>query len=176
MLTKLSRRSFVSSVALIAGAAAASARAQFGGRQRDRGDGSGPRSSRFGNANPSTATKPQVDLAVAIERELLSLRIDLKLTADQTPLFDSFERQVRNAADAERLRLRHFSAFRVDDAGSVTALTVQSTMADDDAQRAEATRQALERVKTLYAALDPAQQKHFDQRILQAIREPLGTS
>ena len=175
MRTKLSRRSFVSSVALIAGAAAASARAQFGGRQRDRGDASG-RSSRFGNANPSAAAKPQVDPAGAIERELPSLRIDLKLTADQAPLFDSFERQVRNAADAERLRLRHFSAFRVDDAGSVTALTVQSTMADDDAQRADATRQALERVKALYAALDPAQQKHFDQRILQAIREPLGTS
>ena len=67
------------------------ASAQYGGRQRDRGD-TGACASRQGGDNARATTQLLLDPAVAIERELPSLRIDLKLTTDQTPLFDSFER------------------------------------------------------------------------------------
>jgi len=120
--------------------------------------------------------QPLLDPVVAIEHELPSLRIDLKLTADQTPLFDSFERQVRNAAEAGRLRARHLSAFRLDDAAATTADAVLSTIADDDGRRAEAARSALEKMTGLYAALTADQRTQFDRRIMQALREPLGNS
>lgn len=92
------------------------------------------------------------------------------------PLFDSFERQVRDAAEAERMRARHVSAYRVDDSSTVTADTVLHAIAEDDTQRADAARLALERMTALYAALTPDQQKQFDRRIIQSIREPLGRS
>jgi hypothetical protein len=173
---KHSRRSFMSIAALFASAVAASAHAQYGGRSRDRGDSGSMRSSRSGDANPRAATQPLLDPVAAVEHELPSLRIDLKLTAEQSPLFDSFERQVRNAAEAGRLRARHLSAFRIDDGSTVTANAVLGTIADDDTQRADAGRLALERMTALYAALTPDQRTQFDRRIIQSLREPLGTS
>ena len=134
------------------------------------------RSQRFGDSSERAASRPPVDPLAAIERELPSLRIDLKLSVDQAPLFDSFERQVRNAAEAGRLAIRHVSAFRSDDGSSIAAETVVGTIADDDTQRADAARLALERMSALYAALTPEQRKQFDRRILQALREPLGNS
>jgi Spy/CpxP family protein refolding chaperone len=53
---------------------------------------------------------------------------------------------------------------------------VLSTIADDDTQRADATRLALERMSALYAVLTPDQRKQFDRRIIQSLREPLGNS
>ena len=108
------------------------------------------------------AAPPLLDPVVAIERELPSLRIDLKLTADQTPLFDSFERQVRNTAEAGRVRNRHLSAFRVDEGSTVTADAVLGTIADDDTQRADATR--------LDARADECPLRRIDVRPAEAIR------
>ena len=166
----------MSFAALFGSAAVSIAHAQFGGRQRDRSDTGSMRSSRSGDTNSRATTQPLLDPIAAIERELPSLRIDLKLTSDQAPLFDSFERQVRNAAEAERLRTRHVSAFRVDDGSSVNANMALGTIADDDTQRADAAKLALERMTGLYAALTPDQQKQFDRRFVQALREPLGSS
>lgn len=163
-------------MALFASAVAGRAHAQYGGKSRDRGDKGPMGSAAPGDGNQRAATQPLFDPIAAIERELLSLRIDLNLTAPQVPLFDSFERQVRNAAEAERLRARHLSAYRVDGSSTVTADTVLRTIAEDDAQRADAARLALERLAALYAALAPDQQKQFDRRIIQSIREPLGRS
>jgi hypothetical protein len=163
--------------ALVASALAASAKAQYGGRPRDRSDSGAARSTRPGDASgPRAAVPPLVDPVIAIERELPSLRIDLKLTADQTSLFDSFERQVRNAAEAGRVRNRHLSAFRVDEGSTVTADVVLSTISGDDAERAEATRMALEKMTALYGVLTSDQRKQFDRRIIQSLREPLGNS
>lgn len=172
----MQRRTFTSIAALLLSAVASRAGAQYGGRQRDRGDTGSQRSSRQGSDNPRAAVQSPLDPAAAIERELPSLRIDLKLTGDQAPLFDSFERQVRNAAEAGRLRARHLSSFRLDDGAAVTADTVLSTFANDDSQRADAARLALERMTALYAALTPDQRNQFDRRIIQALREPLGSS
>jgi hypothetical protein len=172
---KRSRRSFLSMVALFASAIAASAHAQYGGRPRERGDTGSMRSARPDDASTRGTTQPLFDPVAAVERELPSLRMDLKLTADQAPLFDSFERQVRNAAEAERLRARHLSAFRTGDASTVTAEFVIKAIADDDSERADAARLARERMTALYAALTPDQRKQFDRRIIQSLREPLGS-
>jgi hypothetical protein len=171
-----SRRSFVSIAALLGSTVAASVYAQYGGRPRGGGDAGAMRPARPGDDDLRGAAPPLVDPLAAIERELPSLRIDLKLNGDQAPLFDSFERQVRNAADAGRMRARHLSAFRVGDTSSVTADAVLGTIADDDTQRADAARLALERMTALYAALTPDQRKQFDRRIIQSLREPLGSS
>lgn len=132
---------------------------------------------RSSRAATGGAVKPRlVDPIVAVERELPPLRIDLKLTADQELLFDSFERQLRNAAENGRLRDGHVLAFRSDDGSTVTADVVLGTLASDDAQRADAMRLADERMKALYAILTQEQRKQFDQRLVQSLRDPLGTS
>jgi hypothetical protein len=173
---KQSRRSFISITAVFASAVAAGAHAQYGGRSHDRSDTGSIRAPRSGDANPRSSTQPLFDPVAAIERELPSLRIDLKLTADQAPLFDSFERQVRAAAETGRVRARHLSAFRVDEGGTVTADTVFGTIAEDDSERADTTRLAVERMTALYGALTPEQRKYFDRRIIQSLREPLGST
>lgn len=172
---KHSRRSFISVAALFATALSGAAHAQYGGRSHERSDAGSTRAFRRGDAN-SRSTTQSADPAAALERELPSLRIDLKLTADQGPLFDSFEREVRNAAEAGRLRARHLAAFRIDETGTATADSVLGTIVGDDSRRAEATRLALERMTALYAALTPDQRAQFDRRVLQSLREPLGTS
>ncbi len=176
MSMKHSRRSFISIAALSAAMLPGAARAQYGGRPRERTDGGSTRSMRSGEANSRAGPPPLADPAAALERELPSLRIDLKLAADQAPLFDSFEREVRNAAEAGRVRARHVRAFRAEDTASATAEIVLGTIVGDDSARADATRLALERMTALYAALTPEQRKQFDRRVMQSLREPLGTS
>ncbi len=172
------RRLFVATAVLLAIAAATAADAQMGGmgRPRSRGDDGSSKSSRQGDPGARNAAQSMFDPITAIERELPSLRADLKLTAEQAPLFDSFEREVRNAAAAGRAATRHLSAFRTDDGSTVRAETVFGTIADDDTDRAESSRLALERMTALYGDLTPEQRKQFDRRIIQSLREPLGTT
>ena len=151
------------------------ANAQFAGRQHDRADASSPRSAGRSDATARAAEAP-LDAVAAIEHELPSLRVDLRLTADQAPSFNSFEREIRDAAEAGRRRSQHLVAFRVDDGSTVRADLVLETIADDDSQRADATRLALNRMTMLYAALTPEQRAQFDGRIIQSLREPLGGS
>jgi LTXXQ motif family protein len=169
-----SRRGFVGLAALASVVAMPDAVAQFGGRSRDRG-GSG-RASHGDDAASRHGAAPVMDPGEAVERELPSLRIDLKLTPEQTPLFDSYEREVRLAANAERMRARHVAAFRVDDGSTIKAAAVLTTIADDDTGRADAARLAVERMQALYAVLTPGQQRQFDERTIQSLRDPLGTS
>jgi hypothetical protein len=160
--------------AVFASAVAAGAHAQLTGRPRDRSDAGSTRSPRSGDANPRGPTQPLFDPVAAIERELPSLRIDLKLTADQTPLFDSFERQVRVAAEAGRMRARHLSAFRVDE-GIHTADTVPRRLPTTTGacQRGTPRSRADD---ALYGSLSPEQRKYFDRRIIQSLRDPLGST
>ena len=169
-----SRRSFVAIAALAGVAAAPGAVAQLGGRSRER-SGAG-RSARSDEGIPRRAAPPSVEPAEAIERELPSLRIDLKLTTIQAPYFDSYENQVRLAATAARMRLRHIDAYRNDDGSSVKAAALLRTIADDDADRADADRVAVERLDALYAVLTPDQQQQLDARTIKALRDPLETT
>jgi len=89
------------------------------------------------------------------------------------PLFDSFE-QVRRAAEAERLRAGHMSAFRFDDGSSVPAKAVLGAIASDDSERADSARLAFEKMMALYALFTADQRTRFDQRIIQALRDSLG--
>lgn len=113
---------------------------------------------------------------ISIEREMTSLRIDLKLTPEQTALFDGFDREVRNAARAFRERTRELSGFRLDDGSTVAATSIIATIADGDTRRAEAMRQAAAKLDALQGALTPEQRKQLDRRVVQALREPLGNS
>ena len=169
---KFGRRYFTIVSAIALASSANRAFAQFGGRQRN-GE---PRSRMQGEQNGRTPPPALNDPMIAIDRELPSLRVDLNLSPDQAALFDSFAREVRDAADVARTRPRRLSALRSDDVNATKAAMLLGTIADDDAQRAEATRQALETAKALLGALTPEQQRQFDRRIAQSLREPLGTS
>jgi hypothetical protein len=172
-----SRRAFVALAALASVGVTPRATAQFGGgRSRERGGSPSSRGSHNEDATPRRASPPSIDPAEAIERELPSLRIDLKLTPEQASYFDSYERQVRLAASAGRIRARHVDAYRNDDGSSVKATALLRTIADDDADRADADRVAIERLDALYAVLTPDQQKQFDARTIQALHEPLGNT
>jgi len=167
------RRRLLSSIAAAAATVASTAPAQWGGRGRSHGESGSPRPGPSGE--PGSCVAPALaDPLEGVERELPSLRIDLKLTAEQMPLFDSFERQVRNAAEAARVRARHVAAYRADHGSAITAKTIVGTLADDDDQRAEAARQSLARLTALYDTLSPEQRTQFDRRIIQALRDPLG--
>ena len=169
---KLSRRSFASLATLSACTVAATAVAPYAPHVRQRGDSESQRPAR------SDASRSPVlfDPIAAVEHELPSMRADLKLTADQTPLFDSFERQIREAAEAGRSRDRHLATYRSGEPAALTADAVIGAFVADDARRADAARLALERMTALYGALTPEQQKQFDKRIVESLREPLGTS
>lgn len=168
---KQSRRSFVSMAALVAGSTAVHAYAQLGGHEH-----ASTHAAHAIDADPRIGAQALVDPVVAIERALPALRGDLALSAEQTPLFDRFEHEIRAAAEDGRIRGRHLSALRADSGNSMKAEKVLGTIAADDTRRADASRQALARMKTLRAALRVDQQRRFDQRIVQSLREPLGTS
>jgi predicted secreted Zn-dependent protease len=167
---KRSRRSFVSIAVVVGSATAVQSLAQPAGRA------SAATRSLHADAEQRLGTQALVDPMVAIERQLPSLRADLALTGVQTPLFDRFEHEVRAAAEDGRIRGRHLATLRSDDGGAITADKVLGTIAADDMQCAGASRQVLQRMNTLRAALTAAQQKRFDQRVVQSLREPLGTS
>lgn len=153
------------------------AQAQYGGKQRG---GVGGEPSKKGAARSETATKPTTvaptDPMVAIEREMASLRVDLKLTAEQTGLFDSCYREVRNAARASTERTRQLSGFRLDDGSTVAATSIIATSADADTVRASSMREVGAKLDALIVALTPEQRKQLDQRVVEAMRDPLGNS
>ena len=81
---------------------------------------------------------------------------------------------MRDAAEAARERSRHIAGLRHDDGSAPNAAAIFHTIADDDAERAQASQRAVEGMNALYAALDADQRKQFDRRIAQAIRDPLA--
>lgn len=169
----------VNIVALCTPLLAFDAAAQVGGGGRGRGGSEGgPRQNKppaeRTDAKPTVA--PVTDPMVAIERELPSLRIDLKLEREQGVLFDGFQRFVRDAADASRQRVRQLLSFKFDDGSTVGAGSIVSTIAEADIARGEAMRGVTEKMDALYNALNADQRRMFDRRIKQSQREPLGNS
>lgn len=156
--------------------------AQYGGRQRGGGmggpggEGGARQPRRPDQNNPANGAQAISDPMAPIERELPSLRIDLRLSADQSPLFDAFERKVRDATAAMRNRQRQLSAFRLDDGSTVSAASIVGTIAGVDTERAEAMRGVNEKMDALYGSFNADQRKLFDRRIMQSQREPLGLS
>lgn len=125
---------------------------------------------------PEPRAAPQAqDPIIAVERELPSLAIDLRLTPEQAGLWAKFLRETRDVAQLSRMRAkRYFSSPDTLKAAAPSAMELFSDMADDDRQRADAMTDLLISLKTLFASLDYNQRALFNRRILQAQREPLG--
>lgn len=150
-----------------------------GGRQRGGMEkGSASRSTTDRNAAAHGAAA--VDPIAAINRELPSLKVDMKITPEQLALWDAFSASVREANNVAVNRAKRDAMARPrDDAKpDVTeappALVMIAALADDDAQRAEAMRTVKSKVAALVDVLTLEQRRMFDRRIALAQREPLG--
>jgi hypothetical protein len=110
----------------------------------------------------------------ALERELPSLKTDLKLNDDQLNAWAVFERDVRDVAEMDRSRRKHLMALREAGERPPTAITVITTLAEEDRNRADATADLKRHLETLYARLDESQRRTLDKRVVLSQTEPLG--
>ncbi len=147
--------------------------AQFGGGQgRTRSSERGTRAA----DHPATRAQMPADPIFALERELPSLGVDLKLTGEQAILWDSFVRSARDTAEISRARMRQLAALRSEQAKAVTALALIGAATDTDLRRADAMKTLLANLTALYQTLSPQQKSLLDRRFVQAQTDPLGTS
>jgi|GEM_PF-3950171 len=165
-------RANVSSFFLIGFALAClAAEAQMGGGQR-RSRLEGRPAQERPESGPQAARA--MDPVFALERELPSLRADLKLDEGQGKLWGPFERSLRDAAELTRQRTRRLMTPRPADAPVPNALGVVEALAGEERLRADAMAEAASRLKALYVGLAPAQRSLFDRRVLLSQSEPLG--
>jgi hypothetical protein len=147
------------------------AHAQF--RNRERGaltrDDS-PRSRERPAASPGAVGS---DPYSSLEREIISLKVDLKLRPDQAEAWAAFERDVRAAAEVNRTERRRIIGLR-DANPPPSAATLLGGLANDAREEAEASAALREHLKALYGKLDPAQKAMLDRRVVQSQTEPLG--
>jgi hypothetical protein len=122
-----------------------------------------------------------VDPIAAIQRELPSLKADLKLSAEQSALWDSFAASVRQVGNIIQTRARREAMARprgdapaAEPTDYPPAVTFIASLADEDVQRGDAMREMKGRVATLAESLTAEQRKMFDRRIAQSQREALG--
>jgi hypothetical protein len=109
----------------------------------------------------------------SLERELISLKADLKLRADQAEAWAAFERDVRAAAETNRTQRRRILGLREANPPA-TASSLLGSLADDAQQEAQATAALREHLHALYGKLDAAQRAMLDRRVVQSQTEPLG--
>ena len=109
----------------------------------------------------------------ALERELPSLKVDLRLTAGQVSAWSAFERDVREVAEMDRAKRRRLMALR-DSSDQPSAVALVSRLADDDRNKADATADLRRHLEAFYSMLDDAQKKMLDRRLLLSQTEPLG--
>ncbi|HUL96250.1 MAG TPA: Spy/CpxP family protein refolding chaperone [Usitatibacter sp.] len=159
--------------ACVALAFAASACAQGYGRH-----GGGSRDSPSSRERDADKDKPAhatpEDPFSSLARELPSLRIDLGLTTPQVEAWNPFERDVRDLAEMATARRRHLMALRESGENPPSALTVVSSIVEDDRLRAEASRDLKSHLAALYESLTDGQKRMFDKRVVQSQTEPLG--
>ncbi len=132
-----------------------------------------PGSPRDSNERRPAAAQPPSDPIAAIERELPSLKVDLKLTAEQVPAWSTFERDVRDVAEMGRAQRRHVMALG-GKSEAPSALTLVQAVAEDDRMRAEAMAELRSHLQTLYAAFTDDQRRLLDRRMAQSQTDPLG--
>ena len=141
--------------------------------RRDRGGS--PREQQKDRDTPkSTAASVAQEPFAALERELPSLKVDLKLTADQVNSWSVFERDVRDLAEMDRARRRHLMSLREEGAKAPTAVAMVATLVEEDRLKAEATGELKAHLDALYARLDDAQRSMLDRRVVLSQTEPLG--
>jgi hypothetical protein len=156
-----------------------------GGRGQDRG---GNRRS-SGNPDAADAAKRSAaasnpaltEPAIAIERELPSLRSDLLLDKSQTDAWTGFERSVRDAAQSARIRQRRILEQREAAAmGGVdlppgAEMDYLQDLIDDNRNRADLLANIAQALGILAKVLDTRQAAMINRRVLQSLRDPLGT-
>ena len=168
-------------ILLVIVAAAADAQSPSGGRSRQR-SGDAPRAQ---TENAVPRAKPATDPIAAIQSELPSLRVDLKLSAEQAPAWNAFAasvRQVRNISLASAKREMAMRALpdapRAESIATdpPSAFLFVAALVEEEQQRAAAMREMQSMLKALLDVLSADQRKMFDRRIALAQREPLGNS
>jgi hypothetical protein len=112
----------------------------------------------------------------ALERELLSLKVDIAIREDQLDAWRVFERDVKDVAEMERARSRHLMALRDMGDRPPSAQTFINSLVEDDRLKAEATAELKRHFEQLYAKLDDGQRRTLDRRTIQSQVEPLGSS
>jgi hypothetical protein len=141
---------------------------------RDRGGSPRDLQSRERDPQRAAAAQAAQDPFAALERELPSLKVDLRLTAAQVEAWSVFERDVREAAELDRARRRHLMALRDSSDRAPTALTVMAMLSEDDRQKADASADMRRHIEALYAQLDDPQKRMIDRRVILSQTEPLG--
>jgi hypothetical protein len=112
----------------------------------------------------------------ALERELPSLRVDLKITAEQGAFWESFERQVRDVAELGRARQKHLLTPLEADKPAPPAMSLVSAWATDDRARAAAMDALVPKLEALQLALNETQRKELDRRIVLSQTEPMNAT
>lgn len=138
---------------------------------RDRGDASRARPDR--DSRPAVGA-PAPEPFSALERELPSLKVDLQLTAEQVEPWTIFERDVRAAAEIDRVRLRQSLQLRDASREAPGARELLAMFAEQDRRRMEATTELREHLESLYSRLDEKQKRMLDRRVALSQQEPLG--
>lgn len=175
-------------IAVLIGALFPGGFAQAQGFPGGRGQGRGGNRSASGNGDPADAAKRNAaatnpalsEPAIAIERELPSLRNDLLLDTTQVDAWTGFERSVRDAAQAARARQRRLLEQRQAamvggiDLPPGAAFNSLQDLGDDDRNRADLLTNIAQALSTLTKILDTRQAAMINRRVLQALRDPLG--
>ena len=161
------------SVALVIALSCLVAQAAHAQRYPGRGGDHGTSSKRDGDSRPAPAARLQEPF-VALERELPSLTVDLKISAAQVEAWSLVQRDVRDLAELDRVRKRHLLALRDPEGNPPTALAMIATLEEDDRQKAEASADLKRHFEALYALLDDGQRRMIDRRIVQSQTDPLG--
>jgi LTXXQ motif family protein len=141
--------------------------------RRDRSGSPREQRERDNPKTPATASAAEQPFA-ALERELPSLKVDLKLTADQVNAWSVFERDVRDLAEMDRARRKHLMSLREDGQKPPTAVAMIATLVEEDRLKAEATGELKAHLDALYARLDDTQRSMLDRRVALSQTEPLG--
>jgi hypothetical protein len=130
---------------------------------------------RAGGEAGKRASVPQApsDPMAAIELELPSLKVDLKLSAEQVPAWSAFERDVRDVAELGRAQRKHVMSIGAAPE-TASALKLVQSVAEDDRMRAEAMVDLRSHLQALYAALAEDQRRLLDRRVVQSQTDPLG--
>ena len=165
---------YLSAIALLLAALAIANDAWSQQRMPGRQRGESPRDEgrREREARPPALTAPEP--CALLERELPSLKVDLKLTEAQVEAWNLFERDVRHVAELDRARLRQAMAQRDAAREPPTAIALMGTWADLDRRKAEGTAELVRHLTTLSGLLDEAQRRMLDRRVNLSQSEPLG--
>lgn len=156
-----------------------------GGRGQDRGgnrrSSGNPDASDSAKRSAAASNPALTEPAIAIERELPSLRSDLLLDKSQMEAWTGFERSVRDAAQSARVRQRRIQDQR--DAAAVGGVDLPPNadmdylqdLIDDNRNRADLLANIAQALGSLAKVLDARQAAMINRRVVQSLRDPLGT-